>query len=260
MILDQIVAKKAIRLEQRKREKPLSQLKSEALKFGRTPLDFTGALKEEGLSIIAEVKKASPSKGVIRRDFDPLAIAREYLSAGVQAMSVLTEEDFFQGSDQYLREIREIADIPLLRKDFIIDEYQIYEAYLLGADAVLLIAALLDPPTMLHFYELATSLGLHCLTEVHNQEELDQVLRLGMPIVGINNRNLHDFSEDIHTTERLVQQIPEGRVVVSESAIRTPEDIRLVREFGADAALIGEAFMRNPDVKQAVAELRDADE
>lgn len=260
MILDQIVAKKAIRLEQRRREKPLFQLKEEAAKLGRTPLDFTGALREGGLSIIAEVKKASPSKGVIRPDFDPLAIAREYLAAGVQAMSILTEEDFFQGSDEYLRGIRKIAGIPLLRKDFVIDEYQIYEAYLFGADAMLLIAALLDPPTMRRFYQLATSLGLHCLTEVHNQEELDQVLRLGLPIVGINNRNLQDFSEDIRTTGRLVKQIPKDRVIVSESAIRTQEDIRLVREYGADAALIGEAFMRNPDVKRAVAELRGADE
>lgn len=256
MILNQIVEKKKIRLAMRMREKPLSKLKQEAETSGRKPLDFTGALRAGGLSIIAEVKKASPSKGVIRPGFDPAAIAKSYLDAGVQAMSVLTEEDFFQGSDDCFRIIRAIAGIPLLRKDFLIDEYQIYESYLLGADAVLLIAALLDADTMKRFYQTAAGLGLHCLTEVHNEGELEQVLSLGLPVVGINNRNLYDFTEDITTTQRLIAKVPQGKCVVSESAIRTPEDIRQVQRFGADAVLIGEAFMKRDDVAAAVAELR----
>ena len=256
MILDEIVAKKKIRLQERKAKFPLEQLKQQALKLQRKPLDFQHALRQEGLSIIAEVKKASPSKGVIRPDFDPQAIARAYLKAGIQAMSILTEEDFFQGSDEYFKQIRSFANIPWLRKDFIIDEYQIYEAYCMGADAILLIAAILDNTTMKRFYNIATTLGMHCLNEVHDQQELERVLKLGFPIVGINNRNLKTFEEKLETTGELRNSIPSDRVVVSESGIRTPEDIQMIAGYQVDGVLIGEAFMSNPNVTLAVEQLR----
>lgn len=258
MILDDIVAKKKVTLKKRKQIISREKLKKQTESFNRTPLDFAGAISQDGLSIIAEVKKASPSKGVICEDFDPDSIAKRYLNSGVQAMSILTEEDFFQGSDHYLESIRTFADIPLLRKDFIIDEYQIYEAYLMGADAILLIASILDDSSMKAFHGLATSLGLHCLNEVHDKEELDRVLALDFPIVGINNRNLRTFDERLETTVELREYIPCGKIIVSESGIRTENDIQKIAAANVDAVLIGEAFMRNPDTAEAVRRLKGA--
>lgn len=257
MILDDIVAKKKLRLAAGKQKITLEQLRSEAEKKQRTPKSLYSALtKEKRAAIIAEVKKASPSRGLIRADFSHLDIARAYLSSDVQAMSVLTEEDFFLGKPEYLSDISAISDIPVLRKDFIIDEYQIYEAYLLGADAVLLIAAILDDKTLRAFSELAHSLGMECLFEAHDERELERITAAGARIIGINNRNLHDFSEDIKTTERLIKYLPPQAASVSESSIKTAQDIEYLESLGVCGVLIGEQFMRNDDICAAVERIR----
>lgn len=220
------------------------------------PLPFADALVCKDISIIAEVKKASPSKGLIRRNFDHIDITKAYLSSPVQALSVLTEQHYFQGNSQYLSDIRAISPLPLLRKDFIIDEYQIYEAYLLGADCILLIAALLNDAQLKLFSGLAHSLRMACLAEVHDETELERVLSLSFGLIGINNRSLHTFAEDISTTARLVKGMPKDKVVVSESGIRSFEDLAYVRGCGAHAALIGELFMRSDDIQRSVLKLR----
>lgn len=256
MILDDIAQKKSVRLKQSKAQLPLAELRRRAETEERKPLPFAASLRREDVSIIAEVKKASPSKGVIRPDFCPTDIAADYLRADVQAMSVLTEEDFFQGSPGYLSDIRAMADIPLLRKDFILDVYQLYEAYLLGADAVLLIAALLTDSQLAEFGALAASLGMECLAEVHNEAELERVLRLDFPLIGINNRNLYTFEETLSTTGRLMRDMPAGKTMVGESGIRSAADLAYVRQCGVHAVLIGEAFMRETDIPAAVERLR----
>ncbi|MCO7137538.1 indole-3-glycerol phosphate synthase TrpC [[Clostridium] leptum] len=257
MILDDIVAKKEVRLHERMERIPLLQLQRQAGDRPRMPLDFAGSLKlAEKMSIIAEVKKASPSKGVIRSVFNPTDIANSYLRSDVQAMSILTEEDYFQGNDAYLQSIRAISPIPLLRKDFIISEYQIYEAYLLGADAILLIAAILDQRQLVQFQHVADSLGLSCLVEVHDKEELERVLDTEAPVVGINNRNLRTFEVTLRTCESLIPHIPKERCIVAESGIGTAQDVRLLRSMGADAILVGETFMRSDDIPKAVQMLR----
>ncbi|MFQ9887378.1 MAG: indole-3-glycerol phosphate synthase TrpC [Monoglobus pectinilyticus] len=203
-------------------------------------------------------KKASPSKGLIRPDLNHIAVAEAYLNSDVQAMSVLTETDFFLGRPEFISDIRKISNIPLLRKDFIIDEYQIYEAYMLGADAVLLIAAILDDTTLKEFMSIAESLGLDCLTEVHDIEEMKRVNNLGAKIVGINNRNLKTFEEDLHTTERLTAGLENRseKAVVSESGIKNNTDLRYLETLGIDAVLIGESFMRRQDIAGAVSSMR----
>lgn len=198
--------------------------------------------------IIAEVKKASPSKGVIRVDFEPVKIARIYQEKGAAAISVLTEERYFQGSLDYLAAIRGEVAIPLLRKDFIVDPFQVYEARVAGADAILLIAACLDRAQMEDLAGLAAELGLDVLTEVHNHRELEKTLLVGAEIIGINNRDLHSFKTDIATTEKLLREIPSGKVVVSESGINTRADIDRLQAVGVHAFLIGEAMMREADI------------
>lgn len=247
MILNKIVEKKKIYLENNKRDLNITD---------REPLDFYTALKNGDISIIAEVKKASPSKGIIREKFNPVEIAQEYLKAEVSAMSVLTETDFFQGSPEFLRDIRKIADIPLLRKDFIIDEYQIFEAFVLGADAILLIMAILDDKTAEKFLSLTKSLGMNCLVEVHDIEEVKRALGIGADIIGINNRNLNTFDEDIHTTERLIKFIPSDKVVISESSIKTFEDIEYLKNLNVNGVLIGETFMRADNICEAVLKMK----
>ena len=236
----------------------LNQLREHS--FGnRKVISFYNALKDyEKISIIAEVKKASPSKGLIRPDLNHIAVAEAYLNSDVQAMSVLTETDFFLGRPEFISDIRKISNIPLLRKDFIIDEYQIYEAYMLGADAVLLIAAILDDTTLKEFMSIAESLGLDCLTEVHDIEEMKRVNNLGAKIVGINNRNLKTFEEDLHTTERLTAGLENRseKAVVSESGIKNNTDLRYLETLGIDAVLIGESFMRRQDIAGAVSSMR----
>ncbi|SDW30391.1 indole-3-glycerol phosphate synthase TrpC [Paenibacillus sp. CF384] len=208
------------------------------------------------LGLIAEVKKASPSKGLIRPDFDPVALARIYEEAGTDCISVLTDEDYFQGKNEYLTAVSQAVRVPLLRKDFTVDHRQIYEARLIGADAILLIAAILRPSQLADFYETARAIGLDVLVEVHDEEEMESVLGLGKAtLVGINNRNLHTFVTDIKTTERLIGMVPPGITVISESSLSSQEDIAFVKSVGAKGVLIGEHFMRQPDVGAAVEQL-----
>ncbi|GAA4708994.1 indole-3-glycerol phosphate synthase TrpC [Brevibacillus fulvus] len=222
------------------------------------PRGFHQALanSERPVSVIAEVKKASPSKGLIRADFDPLAIAKAYVEADVEAMSVLTDEPHFQGSLRYLQAIREHVPQPLLRKDFIIDELQIAEARAYGADCILLIAAILEKEQIAHFYQAAGSLGMDVLVEVHDQDELETVFSVISPkLLGINNRNLKTFQTDLATTGELIHLIPPEITVVSESGISRRADLERLQQAGARAVLVGEHFMRQADVAQAVIDL-----
>ncbi|MFT3952558.1 MAG: indole-3-glycerol phosphate synthase TrpC [Oscillospiraceae bacterium] len=243
MILDDIVTH---RLEQLTREKAL--LSPEAAKrlaaAAPTPRGFKAALAKDGLSVIAEVKKASPSKGVICAEFDPVRIAHAYEAAGADAVSVLTEEHYFQGDMRYLEAIRGTVSLPLLRKDFIVDAYQIYHARVAGADAVLLICALLDVKTLIEFSAIAHGLGMDCLTEVHDLYELEAAAAADADIIGINNRNLKTFEVNLQTTRVVAENVPDEAILVSESGLRDNTDLRMVRKFGADAVLIGETFMR----------------
>jgi indole-3-glycerol phosphate synthase len=207
------------------------------------------------IKIIAEVKKASPSKGIIREDFDSVKIAKIYEANGAAAVSVLTEENFFLGSLDYLRKIREVVNIPLLCKDFIFDEYQVYQSRIYGADAFLLIAAILDNSKLKYLLKTGRELEMQALVEVHNLEELKRVLQTEAEIIGINNRDLKTFKTDIATTEHLIKEIPQGKVVVSESGINTAEDISRLRRCGAHAFLIGESLMREKDITKKLAEL-----
>jgi indole-3-glycerol phosphate synthase len=255
MILDDIVANKRKELIRAKVEIPLHELEVRIAQ-GTVPLDFAGALRVEGVSIIAEVKKASPSKGLLCPDFDPVGLAKAYAEGGAAAISVLTEVNYFQGSLSHLAQIRELTElegIPLLRKDFIFDLYQVYEARASGADAILLIAAILEDRELEMMIALARKLGMQCLVEVHDDAELARVLRSSAQIIGINNRDLRTFEVDINTTRRLRPLIPPDRVIVSESGVSRREDIERLRDWHVNAALIGEALVTADDV---VARLR----
>ncbi|WP_346683410.1 indole-3-glycerol phosphate synthase TrpC [Anaerostipes butyraticus] len=258
MILDEIVEKRKEQLQREMDNFPLEDMKEMALNSKNKNHGFKEALQKDGLSIIAEVKKASPSKGVIAEDFRPVETALAYEEAGAAAISCLTEEHYFKGGSKYFADIRAKVDLPMLRKDFIIDPYQIYEAKVLGADAVLLIAAILSEEKMKEFYELAKSLGLDCLAEVHNKEELKQTTACKCDIIGINNRNLKTFEVDLNTTSKLAPKIPYEAVLVSESGMMTKEDLLNVRKQGADGALIGEAFMRADNIQETMKELRSS--
>ncbi len=221
------------------------------------PRGFRRALLSyEGVAVIAEAKKASPSKGLICPDFDPAAIALDYELGGAQAMSVLTDEHFFQGSLSYIPQVRSVVDLPVLRKEFIIDEIQIREAALFGADAILLIAAILADREMADYLTLARELGLDILVEAHDEREAERSLRAGADLIGINNRNLRDFTVDIETTFRVMAELPAAVPVVSESAIKNSADMRRLAEHGVRAALIGESLMRASDRAQALRDLR----
>jgi indole-3-glycerol phosphate synthase len=223
----------------------------------QNPRRFFNAIKrKDELSIIAEVKKASPSKGILCESFNPVNIARQYCESNVQAISVLTEQDYFYGSNDYLLRIRQAFPVPVLRKDFIIDLWQIYESAYLGADAVLLIAALLDGADLKKFQAVAGILGIQCLVEVHDRNDLEKALESGASIIGINNRDLKTFNVDIKTTERLLNFIPHDRAVVSESGIKTAQDYQYLKSLGVDAVLIGEAFMKAGNITQKITELR----
>jgi indole-3-glycerol phosphate synthase len=222
-------------------------------------LGFERALssgRKRSLGLIAEVKKASPSKGLIREQFDPVDIAKTYEREGTDCISILTDTDYFQGSNDYLTQVRQQVKVPLLRKDFTIDYRQIYEARMIGADAILLIAAILTPAQMTEFHDLAKALGMDALVEVHDREELETVLELDKAtLIGINNRNLKTFVTDLKTTEELIGMMPEGVTVISESGISGTEDIDYLQRLGAHGVLIGEHFMRQPDVGQGVTDL-----
>lgn len=217
---------------------------------------FEKALSKDGISFICEVKRASPSKGIISPSFPYLDIAREYERIGASAISCLTERKYFLGKPEYLRDIASIVSIPVLRKDFIIDEYQIYEARALGASAILLICAILTDEKMKHFMTLADSLGLSVLTEVHDEEEVRRALAAGARIIGVNNRNLKDFTVSLSNAVRLNSLVPEDVLFVAESGIRTRKDIETLEQCGADAVLIGETFMRTPDKEKMFDTLR----
>ncbi len=256
-ILDRIVADNAPVIEARKRRHSLDELKKKALEQP-APLSLAAALQGKNIKLIAEVKKASPSKGVICRDFHPVNIARAYADGGASAISVLTEEKYFQGSLDYLKDIRNaLGDErpPLLRKDFIVDPYQIYEARAYGADCILLITAIISPEKLAEFLELSHGVKMDCLVEVHNEAELELALSSRARIIGINNRDLNTFKVDMTTTERLKSMIPDDRIVVSESGIESREDIERLERLGVNAVLIGEALMRAPDIAGRIREL-----
>lgn len=257
MILDEIVVKTKQRMKEVQREISLQEIKEKALAMNKdTGYPFEKALRGEEIQFICEVKKASPSKGLIAPDFPYVQIAREYEQAGAAAISVLTEPYFFQGANAYLTEIRQRVSIPLLRKDFTVDSYMIYEAKVIGADAILLICAVLSDRELKEYYELADSLGLSVLVEAHDEEEVRRALSIGARIIGVNNRNLKDFTVDINNSVRLREMIPDEVIFVSESGMKEPADIHRLRENHTDAVLIGETFMRSSDKKKMLDELR----
>ncbi len=251
-ILDEIVNKKRDELKQAQGWVPLSELERQ-ISTVSTPQNFREALESaSGIGIIAEVKKASPSAGVIREDFDPVQIAKIYQENGASCISVLTDETYFKGSLDYLSMIREQVSIPLLRKDFILDAYQIVEARVAGADAILLIAEILDQPTLVQLLKKTHELGMEALVELYDAENLPRVLDSGAKLVGINNRNLRTFETSLQHTIKLAKSIPSDVTLVSESGIRTAEDVRLVQDAGAKAILVGESLMRAADIGAAL--------
>ena len=256
MILEQIVADKREELEAKKGTLPLAEIKKLALEKP-PPLDFASALAGEGIKVIAEVKKASPSRGIIRHDFNAVEIARIYADNGASAISVLTEAKYFQGNLDHLKDIRNaLGDkLPLLRKDFLWEPYQIYESRAYGADDLLLIVAILDTGKLEELLQLSHELGMGCLVEVHNEAELEVALKSGARIIGINNRNLNTFAVDLSTTQRLRPFIPSGKIVVSESGIESRSDMKKLREWGADAILVGESLMSATDIAGKMKEL-----
>ncbi len=258
MILDKIVENKRLQLNEEMKQISIEGWKQRIKRPGlHAPRDFYSSIKRQGeISIIAEVKKASPSKGIIKEDFDPVEIARQYCAANVQAISVLTEKNFFLGSDEYLVKIRQHFPIPVLRKDFIVDLWQVYQARCLGADAILLIVSILSDEELKKFQVVAGILGMQCLVEVHDKSELERALESGAKIIGINNRDLKTFNVDLKTTESLMNFIPTDRAVVSESGIRTAEDMEYLKGLGVDAVLIGETFMRAESIEAKIAELK----
>ena len=256
-ILQTIATKTKERIEKQKALHPLEELKQACAKLPiKQDFPFEQALRKEGLSYICECKKASPSKGLIDEDFNYLQIAKEYEKVGARAISVLTEPEFFLGSDQYLQEIAQEVKIPCLRKDFIIDEYMIYQAKLLGAQAILLIVSLLDTQTLKQYLDLATSLGLSCLVEAHDEVEIKQAIEIGAKIIGVNNRNLRNFQVNVENTLNLRQAIPKEILMVAESGIQNRSDIALLEKAQIDAVLIGETLMKASDRQAKMAELR----
>jgi len=253
-ILDKILAAKKREVEQHKQAVRLNSL-LECIARRKAPLVFAAALKGDGIKLIAEVKKASPSKGILRPYFDPMALAKTYAENGAAAISVLTDAEFFLGSPEHLAAIREAVSLPLLRKDFIYDEYQLYETAAYGADALLLITAILEPKQLEKMITISRSLGLSCLVEVHNEEELKKALASGAEIIGINNRDLKTFEVDINTTRRLRPLVPENKIVVSESGISRREDVIKLREWRVDAVLIGEALVTARNIPNKIKEL-----
>ncbi|MDE6732909.1 MAG: indole-3-glycerol phosphate synthase TrpC [Oscillospiraceae bacterium] len=256
-ILDEIAAKTRERVAALKEKTPLSEVKARAESLDTsTGFPFKKALSEAEIAFICEVKKASPSKGVIAEDFPYLDIALEYEKAGAAAISCLTEPHWFLGKNEYLREIAENVNIPVLRKDFTVDEYMIYEAKTLGAAAVLLICSILSEAQLSEYLELSRSLGLSALVEAHNEAEIELAVKLGAEIIGVNNRDLKTFSVDTANSANLRALVPSDRIFVSESGIKSAADVDDLRKIGADAVLIGETLMRAPDKKAKLDELR----
>jgi indole-3-glycerol phosphate synthase len=253
-MLEKIVASKKEELKQHKKAAPVSEMEARIARSAGT-LDFASALKGDSVRLIAEVKKASPSRGILCPEFDPMALARTYADNGAAAISVLTEEKYFGGHLNHLSEIRKEIVIPLLRKDFIFDPYQVYESRACGTDALLLIAAILEPEQLDELLSLSHELGLNCLVEVHNENELEMALHSGAQIIGINNRDLKTFNVDIGTTQRLRPLVPKDKTVVSESGISRRQDMKYLKKWGVDAALVGEALLTAGDIAIKMREL-----
>ncbi|MGB3728897.1 MAG: indole-3-glycerol phosphate synthase TrpC [Thermodesulfobacteriota bacterium] len=255
MILDEIIENKTSEVEVSKISLPLEQIQ-EQIKDALPSRNFFQAINPEGeLKIISEVKHASPSKGIFREDFDPVEIAKSYSAGGASAISVLTDEKYFRGSLSYLKSIRAEVETPLLRKDFIVDPYQVYEARLFGADAILLIVAALDQPSLSNLLELTHSLQMNAIVEVHDEHELDRALEADARIIGINNRDLRTFDVDLNVSIKLSKRVPKDKIVIAESGIGSIEDIDNLRAEGVHVFLIGETFMKAPDPGQKLAEL-----
>ncbi len=254
--MDKIVEEKKKEIGAAKAKVSLEELIKKSGDFVGRLRGFKEAISQPGkINLIAEIKKASPSKGVLREDFEPVEIARTYEVSGACALSILTDKKFFQGDIAYLKTVREIVNLPILRKDFIIDKYQIYESVCAGADSVLLIAQLLSEKELREFSRLCAQLNLDAVCEVHNQEDLDKVLRQDLEIIGINNRNLETFKEDLQVSAQLIKRIPKGKIIISESAIKSSEDVEYLQGLGVNAVLIGEAFMRSKDIEAKLREL-----
>ena len=254
MFLQKILETKREEIQERKVLLPLSELKRR-LAESPPPLDFDGAIRSRDRALVAEVKRSSPSRGRIREDFDPVAIARIYAEGGAAAVSVLTESRFFEGRDSFLHDIRQNVNLPLLRKDFIIDPYQIYETRFLGGDALLLITRALDDGRLKEFIRLSSELGLASLVEIHDEADLEKALSSGAGIIGINNRDLSTFATDLEVSLRLAPLVPQGRTVISESGIRSRSDIQRLESAGIHAFLVGETLMREKDIGRKMKEL-----
>ena len=255
-ILDQLADHARERVSEAKRKMSPKDLKQQALSMQKGSFAFENALRKDGISFICECKKASPSKGLIAPEFPYLQIAEEYEAAGADCISVLTEPKWFLGSDEYLKEIADAVSIPCLRKDFTVDEYMIYEAKVLGASAVLLICSILGKSEIREYLQICDELGLSALVETHDEREVQMALDAGARVIGVNNRNLKDFSVNTDNSRRLRELIPSEVLFVSESGVQTAEDVAALRKIGADAVLIGETLMRAADKKAKLAELR----
>ena len=255
MILSRILEEKRRVVETAKRSKSQDELVKEASHLYIKSAFKRNISRPHHVNLIAEIKKASPSKGILRGDFNPSKIAVTYQANGASAISVLTDERFFAGKLEYIKLVKERVTLPVLRKDFIIDEYQIYETAASGADAMLLIAELLSKDEMKRFYGIATGLGLDVLVEAHNEEDLDKAIAIDAEIIGINNRDLHSFKVDLGVTQKLIRHIPPNKVIVAESGIKTYEDMMFLKSLGVNAVLIGEAFMEAEDIGAKMREL-----
>lgn len=255
-ILDRLADYAKFRTEQAKKTIPYDMMKSKALELPAGEFEFENALRKPDISFICECKKASPSKGIIAEDFPYLEIAKEYEKAGADCISVLTEPKWFLGSDDYLQEIAYNVSVPCIRKDFTVDDYMIYEAKLLGAKAVLLICSVLSPEQIKKYIEICDKLGISALVEAHDEKEVISAVESGARIIGVNNRNLNDFSVDTNNSRKLRELVPDNILFVSESGVKTAEDIELLRKAGADAVLIGETLMKADDKSAKLAELR----
>jgi len=255
MILSRIIEEKKRVIEESKRARPQKDLMEDVKGICLKSSFKKNISRPHHINLIAEIKKASPSRGIIRGDFNPAKIAITYQANGASAISVLTDERFFEGKLEYIKKIKESISLPVLRKDFIIDEYQIYESVAAGADAILLIADLLSESELKGFYTLADSLGLDVLVEVHNEEDLEKAVKTECHIIGVNNRDLHTFKVDLAMTQKMVRLIPQNRIKVSESGIKSYEDVMFLKSLGINAVLIGEAFMEASDIAAKMREI-----
>jgi indole-3-glycerol phosphate synthase len=255
MILSRIIEEKRKMVDEAKRAKPQEDLMREIKNLSVKSSFKKNISRPHHVNLIAEIKKASPSKGILRGDFNPVKIAITYQANGASAISVLTDERFFEGRLEYIPKVKENVSVPILRKDFFIDEYQIYETVACGAEAILLIPEILSMAEMTRFYNLATELGLDCLVEVHNEEDIEKALAIGASIIGINNRDLHTFKVDLAVTQRLIRLIPQNKVIVSESGIKSYEDVMFLKSLGINAVLVGEAFMEADDIAAKMREM-----